>query len=50
MEVSTYSGSLNPEEAIDWISEINKYSDIEQIEDLKWVKVCCLKIKGVCLI
>ena len=45
-EVYTYSGSLNPEELIHWIREMEKYFDIEQIEDPKRVRVACLKLKG----
>ena len=46
MEVSTYSTSLKLEELIDWIREMEKYFDMEHIEDTKRVKVVCLKFQG----
>ena len=46
MEVDTYSWSLSPKEMIDWIIEMEKYFDMEHIEDPKTVKVDCLKLKG----
>ena len=46
MDVPTYLGSLNPEELIDWVREMEKYFDIEQIKDPKRVKVYFLKLRG----
>ena len=46
MEVFTYSGSLKPKEVIDWVGELEKYSDMEHIEDPKRVNIACLNLKG----
>lgn len=46
IDVRTYSGSLDPEDLIDWFREMEKYFDIEQIEDPKRVKTACLRLKG----
>jgi hypothetical protein len=34
-ELPTYDGSLTAENLIDWTSELDKYSDYEEIEELK---------------
>ena len=46
IDVPTYWGSLNLEELIYWIREMEKYFDIVQIEDPKRVKGFCLKLKS----
>ena len=45
IEVSTYSESLNPEELIDMVKEMETYFDMEQIEDPKRVKVSFMKVE-----
>jgi hypothetical protein len=45
-EVPSYSRSLNPEELIDWINELEEYFEYEEIEDPDWVKFVKMKLKG----
>ena len=33
-----YEGNLNVEELMDWINDLNKYFDFEEIEDKKKVR------------
>ena len=46
MEVSMYLRSLNPRNLINSIREMEKYFDMELIEDPTRVEVDCLKLKG----
>ena len=45
METPTYSRSLNLEEFINWVRDMEKFFDMEQIEDPKRVKMSCMKLK-----
>ena len=46
IEVSSYAGGLNPEELVDWINELNKCFDYEEISEDKKVKFSMTKLKG----
>ena len=41
-----YSGNLNVEELMDWINDLNKYFDFEEIEDKKKVRYAATRLKG----
>ena len=45
-DVSNYSGSLNPEELVDWINDMEKLFDYEEMNDEKKVKFIVTKLKG----
>ena len=38
LDTHVYSGSLNPEELIDWIGEMEKFFEFEQIRDPRRVR------------
>ena len=46
IEVSSYAGGLNPEELVDWINEMNKFFDYEEMSEDKKVKFAVTKMKG----
>ena len=46
IEVSSYAGGLNPEGLVDWINELNKCFDYEEISEDKKVKFAVTKLKG----
>ena len=46
IEVSSYAGGLNPEELVDWINEMNKCFDYEEISEDKKVKFAVTNLKG----
>ena len=46
IEVPMYSGNLNVEELMDWINDLNKYFDFEEIEDKKKMKYVATRLKG----
>ena len=46
IEVSSYAGGLNPEELVDWINELNKCFDYEEMSEDKKVKFAVKKMKG----
>lgn len=46
MEVLSFGGSLKPKELLDWIRDIEKYFDWEEMEDPKRVKFMSTKLKG----
>ena len=46
IEVSAFSGSLRPEELIDWINEIDEYFECEEIKDPDRVRFAKTKLKG----
>eukprot|EP00253_Pinus_taeda_P007293 PITA_07293 len=46
LEVSIYTGSLSPEELIDWINNMEKLFDYEEIDEGKKVKFVVTKLKG----
>ena len=54
MGTPTYSGSLNPEELIDWVRDMEKLFDMEQIEDskskdgLQEAERTCIFMMGYC--
>ena len=45
MEVSNFSGTLNPEDLIDWIGELEDYFELEDIEDPLRVRLAQTKLK-----
>ena len=46
IEVSSYAGGLNPEELVDWINELKKCFDYEEISEDKKVSFLVTKLKG----
>ena len=46
MEVSNLAGTLNLEDLIDWISELEDYFELEDIEDPIRVRLALSKLKG----
>jgi len=46
IEVSIYEINLNIEEFLEWISDVDKYFDYEEIGDEKKVKHAMTKLKG----
>lgn len=46
LEVSVYTGGLKPEELIDWINDMGKFFDYEEMEEGKRVKFAVTKLKG----
>lgn len=46
LEVSAFAGGLNPEELIDWINEMNKCFDYEEMGEDKRVKFAVTRLKG----
>ena len=45
-ELSTYYGSLIVEHLIDWISELDKYFECDEIEEDKRVRLVVTRLKG----
>ena len=46
LEVSAFVGGLNPKYLIDWINEMNKCFDYEEMGDEKRVKFVVTRLKG----
>ena len=46
MEVSNFLGTLNPEDLIDWIDELEDYFELEGIDDPHRVRLAQTKLKG----
>ena len=46
LEVSTFAGGLNPEDLIDWINEMNKFFDYEEMGEENRVKFAVTRLKG----
>ena len=46
MEVSNFLGTLNPEDLIDWIGELEEYFELEGIKYLLRVRIAQTKLKG----
>ena len=46
MEVSNFLGTLNLEDLIDWIGELEDYFELEDIEDPLRVRLAKTKLKG----
>ena len=46
LEVSAFAGGLNLEELIDWINEMNKCFDYEEMGEEKRVKFAFTRLKG----
>ena len=46
MEVSNFLGTLNPEDLIDWIGELEDYFELEDIGDPLRVRLAQTKMKG----
>ena len=45
-DVPFYSGSLDPEELIDWINAMNKYFDYAKVNDDKQVRFLVTRLRG----
>lgn len=45
-EISNYDGSLSAEVLLDWISELDKYLENEEVSEDKRVKFATTKLKG----
>ena len=45
-EISIYDGSLKDENLLDWISEMDKYFEYEEIDEDKRVKFVVTRLKG----
>jgi len=45
-DVSNYSGGLNPGELVDWINDMEKFFDYEEMNEEKKVKFAVKKLKG----
>ena len=45
-ELSTYDGSLTAEHLTDWISELDKYFEYDEIEEDKRVRLAVIRLKG----
>lgn len=45
-EISSYDGSLKAKNLIDWINEMDKYFDYEEIDEDKRVKFAVTRLKG----
>ena len=45
LDTSIYSCSLNPEELIDWMGEMENFYEFEKIRDLRRVRVASTKLK-----
>ena len=46
MEFSNFLGTLTPKDPIDWISELEDYFELEDIEDPLRVRLAQTKLKG----
>ena len=46
LEISIYDGSLKDENLIDWINEMDKYFEYEEIDENKRVKFVVTMLKG----
>ena len=46
LEVLVFTGSLNPEELIAWVNDMDKFSDYEEMDEGKRVKFVVKKLKG----
>lgn len=49
-EISNYDGSLSAEVLLDWISELDKYFENEEVSEDKRVKFAATKLKGHALL
>jgi len=45
-ELSTYDGSLTAENLIDWVSDLDKYIEYDEIDEEKKVKFVVTRLKG----
>ena len=45
-ELSTYDGSLIAEHLIEWISELDKYFEYDEVEEYKRVRLVVMRLKG----
>lgn len=46
MDKASFSGSLNLDELIDWIGELEEYFEVEEIRNPQRVKLAEIKFKG----
>lgn len=46
LEVSNYTNSMNPEELIVWIMEVDRFFEYEEMDEEKKVKFTVTKLKG----
>lgn len=45
-DISSYTRSMNPEELIDWITEMDKFFEYEEMEEERKVEFTVTKLKG----
>ena len=45
-EFFTYEGSLTDEHLIDWINELDKYIDYDEVEEEKKFRLAIIRLKG----
>ena len=45
-EVPTYNGDLDANELLDWINEMEKFFDYDEIDEEKKVKFAITRLKG----
>lgn len=45
-EVPTYQGGLDPNELLDWINEMNKFFDYDEMSEERKVKFIVTRLKG----
>lgn len=46
VEVACFGGSLKPEEILDWIGELERFFDWDDVADPHRVKFACTKLRG----
>lgn len=46
VEVSCFRGSLKPEELLDWVEELERFFDWDEVADPRRVKFACTKLRG----
>jgi hypothetical protein len=46
MDIPVYEGNLDVEELLDWIRDLDKYLDYEDVEEDKKVKHVVTRLKG----
>lgn len=46
VEVSCYDGKLRADVLIDWIGELKRYFEYENVQDPNWVRFSITKLKG----
>ena len=46
LEFPTYDGILVPEHLIDWINDLDKYFEYDEVEEDKRVRLAMMRLKG----